>query len=156
MAHRKQSKATSREQRPGDVTAHCAPCAAEGRLEQPWHKLGDADRCDQVQCTQGVGAARLGFALAAPSGPAPVAKVLDVKLYDQPNAQPSAFCDRYTTLVHGQEGDEFVATLNHELSATSACEIAVMPGPRSYTVRSPCFGVVIAAVSPTAHAYVAR
>jgi hypothetical protein len=70
----------------------------------------------------------------APSGPAPVSKVLDVKLYDQPNAQPSAFCDRYTKLVLGQEGDMFVATLNHELSATSACEIAVMPDPRSYTV----------------------
>jgi hypothetical protein len=75
-----------------------------------------------------------GKPVAAAPTPAPVSKVLDVKLYDQPNAQPSAFCDRYTKLVLGQEGDKFVATLNHELSATSACEIAVMPDPRSYTV----------------------
>lgn len=71
---------------------------------------------------------------AAPDPATPSAKVLDVKLYDQPRAQPSPSCDRHTHLVVTKEGGKLVAKLDHVLSPTSLCEIAVVPDPRSYVL----------------------
>lgn len=69
------------------------------------------------------------------AAPPPLSKVLDVKLY-LPDTKPSPSCDHYTKLVIGQEGNELRATLKNELSATSSCEIAVVPNERSYALTA--------------------
>jgi hypothetical protein len=66
---------------------------------------------------------------------APVSQVLDVKLYgDPPKGNVDSFCDHYTKVVIGQEGDRLVANVKEELSAKATCEIAVLPNERTYPV----------------------
>jgi hypothetical protein len=62
------------------------------------------------------------------------AQILDVKLYGEPNAEVSAFCDQYTHLGLKRSGDSIEARLENKLSATSSCEIFVSPNERLFTV----------------------
>jgi len=62
------------------------------------------------------------------------AQVLDVKLYDEPHAQVSAFCDKHTHLGLKRSGNALKARLEYKLSATSACEIFIAPNETLFTV----------------------
>lgn len=73
---------------------------------------------------------------AGDAGSAPVSKVLDVKLYDEPHAEITPSCDRYVKLVIGKEGSKLVANVKNELSPTSGCEIFVQPNERTYDVTA--------------------
>jgi hypothetical protein len=66
---------------------------------------------------------------------APLSQVLDVKLYGAPpKGNVDSFCDHYTKVVIGKEGDRLVANVKQELSAKATCEIAVLPNERTYPV----------------------
>jgi hypothetical protein len=63
------------------------------------------------------------------------AQVLDVKLYDQPHAQVSQFCDKHTHLgLKRAAGGALSARLEYKLSATSSCEIFIAPNEKLFTV----------------------
>lgn len=64
------------------------------------------------------------------------AKVETFRLYGEPNAKPSAFCDMHTRLdlKTASNGNRY-ATLSEALSPGSACEIAVIPNPRTYRLK---------------------
>lgn len=64
------------------------------------------------------------------------AKVETFRMYGEPNAKPSAFCDMHTRLdlKTASNGNRY-ATLSEELSPGSACEIAVIPNPRTYRLK---------------------
>ncbi len=70
--------------------------------------------------------ALLAFALVLA---APAVQAAEFKLYDQPNAEPVSFCDRYTSLSL-TEGAAPKALLVNRLGGS--CEIAVFPNERQF------------------------
>ena len=73
-------------------------------------------------------------AAASGGGGGGSASVLDVKLYDEPHAQVSQFCDKHTWLTLKREGGALKARLEYKLSATSSCEIFISPNEKLFTV----------------------
>jgi len=66
----------------------------------------------------------------------PAAAVLDVKLYDQPDAQVTPSCDVYTHLAVTPTGSGLSARFENKLSATSMCEPFIAPNVALFDVTT--------------------
>ena len=75
-----------------------------------------------------------GAPAASSGGNGGSTSVLDVKLYDEPHAQVSQFCDKHTWLTLSRTGGALKARLEYKLSATSSCEIFIAPNEKLFTV----------------------